>query len=156
MKIKLKLKHYLIGIALPLIIGALAGWLSKNGMQAQQLLNKPPFMPPQWAFPVVWSILYFIMGITSTEVYYSHAQRRDRALLLYAIQLGMNFCWSIAFFVFNWWLFAVFWLMGMILIIVAMNFNFYTIQEKLGWWNVPYLLWCFVALYLNIGIYYLN
>ena len=153
---KRKLKHYLIGIALPLIVGALSGWLSKNGMQAQVLLNQPPFTPPQWAFPVVWCILYVIMGITSTGVYYSNGQRKSRALLLYVVQLVMNFCWSIAFFVFQWWLFAAVWLAGMILVIIAMNFNFYVIQEKFGWWNVPYLVWCFVALYLNIGIYYLN
>ena len=153
---KRTVKLYIAGIALPLAVGALAGWISRDGMEAQQLLNQPPLSPPQWLFPIVWATLYILMGIASVRIYDGYAENRERALLLYLVQLSMNFLWSMFFFIFAWYAFSAAWLLGMIFVIIAMLFQFYLAQKFTAWINVPYLLWCGFALYLNIGIFMLN
>ena len=150
------IKLYIAGVMLPLAVGALAGWISRDGMAEQQFLNQPLLSPPQWLFPIVWAILYILMGIASARIYDGYAENREKALLLYSVQLGMNFLWSIFFFVFAWYLFSAIWLFVMIVVIIAMLFQFYVAQKFTAWINVPYLFWCCFALYLTIGIFLLN
>ena len=97
---KINWKKLIISLAVPLAVGGLSAWLSGGAMERFDSLQKPALAPPSWLFPVVWTILFLMMGVASYLVYASGASRvrRERALTFYALQLGMNFFWSISFF----------------------------------------------------------
>ncbi len=153
-----KWKKLLICIAVPLAVGGLSAWLSREGMRGFPALEKPPLSPPGWLFPVVWTILFVLMGLASYLVLTSGKDRRtiDRALWLYGIQLGVNFFWSIFFFELSLYLFAFLWLILLWLLILATTARFYHISRTAGYLMLPYLLWVTFAGYLNFGIYLLN
>ena len=153
MKMWQKIKPYVIACLIPLLVGGLASWLTKDYTGGY---NQPPLSPPDWLFPIAWTILYILMGISSAIVYQGYHRNRERALLLYILQLGLNFIWTIVFFRFQAYMLAVIILMTMILVITAMILDFYKINYLAGWLQVPYLYWCFFALYLTIGVYILN
>ena len=95
MKVKhnIKLKQLIAAIALPLAVGGLAAFLTKDGMKLFGTMAKPPLAPPQWIFPVAWTALYILMGIASYLIWTAHVSeaRRERALTVYALQLAANF-----------------------------------------------------------------
>lgn len=97
---KIQWKRLLLCLAIPLGVGALAGILTKDSMMQFSLLNKPPLSPPGWLFPVVWTVLFLLMGYASYLVSRSDSVQKRPALILYAIQLIVNFFWSIFFFLF--------------------------------------------------------
>ena len=99
-------------ILIPLVVGAVSAFLSSDAMMAFDLLNKSALSPPAWLFPVVWTILYTLMGISSYLVLVSDADREEiqNALKIYALQLVVNFLWPTFFFNFQWYLFAFVWL----------------------------------------------
>lgn len=145
-------------IAIPLAVGGLSAWLTSGSMDLFEAVNKPPLSPPGWLFPVAWTILYTLMGIASYLVVMSGAEPEaiQRALILYGIQLAVNFLWPIFFFNLEWFLFAFFWLLllwGLILLTIR---AFYPISEKAAYLLIPYLIWVTFAGYLNLGIWYLN
>ena len=107
------------------------------------------------AFPIVWTILYVLMGIASYLVYTSNLPDRT-ALTVYAIQLIFNFMWSIFFFNMQWYLFAFFWLILLWLLILYTIRLFYQISRPAGYLMIPYLLWVTFAGYLNYAIYLMN
>ena len=155
---KEKWKSFFIAVAIPLAVGALSAFLSGGGMQAFSALNKPPLSPPRLAFPVVWTILYILMGLASWLVWNESPrcpEARD-GLALYALQLFFNFFWSIIFFNWKQYLAAFIWLLGMILLIWSCRNNFLKCSKTAGNLLVPYLLWCVFAAYLNVMIYLLN
>ncbi|MBE6992909.1 MAG: tryptophan-rich sensory protein [Ruminococcaceae bacterium] len=154
----IKWKQLLICIAIPLAVGALSALLSGDGMAEFATVNQPPLSPPAWLFPVVWTILYTLMGIASYLVLTSGAStdKTKKALAVYGIQLAVNFFWSIIFFRFSMYLFAFFWLILLWLLIIVTMVRFYRIKEPAGDLIVPYLLWVTFAGYLNFGIYLLN
>ena len=121
-------------------------------------VKQPPLSPPAWLFPVVWTILYVLMGIASYLVLTSGAStdKNTKALTVYGLQLAVNFFWSIIFFRFSMYLFAFFWLVLLWLLIIVTMVRFYRIKEPAGDLIVPYLLWVTFAGYLNFGIYLLN
>ena len=145
-------------IFIPLAVGILASILSGGGMAAFQELNKPPLSPPGWLFPVVWTILYVLMGIASYLVVTSGANEADRyrALLFYGIQLVVNFFWPIFFFRFDCYLFSFFWLVFLWLLIFQTWRLFREISRLAGFLLVPYLVWVTFAGYLNFSIFLLN
>ncbi len=147
-----------ICIAIPLVVGGLSAWLSREGMRGFAALDKPPLSPPGWLFPVVWTILYVLMGLASYLVLTSGRDRRsvNRALLPYGAQLGVNFFWSIIFFDLSLYLFAFLWLVLLWALILATALRFYRISPAAGHLMVPYLLWVTFAGYLNFGVYLLN
>ncbi len=153
-----KRKKLLICIAVPLAVGGLSAWLSRGGMRGFAALDKPPLSPPGWLFPVVWTILYVLMGLASYLVLVSGRDQKtnDRALWLYGIQLGVNFFWSIFFFELSLYLFAFLWLILLWLLILATTARFYHISRTAGYLMLPYLLWVTFAGYLNFGVYLLN
>ena len=155
---KIKWKTLLISIAIPLLVGAVAGLLTMNSMEQFSQLVKPLLSPPGWLFPVVWTILYTLMGIASYLVYTSGAPKGQvsSALTRYALQLAVNFFWSIFFFVFNWYLFSFFWLVLLWILVFATLISFYRVSKPAGWLLLPYLLWVTFAAYLNLFIYLLN
>ena len=147
-----------ICILVPLIVGGLSALLSGGGMKIFGELNKPPLSPPGWLFPVVWTILYILMGIASYLVLSSGARREqiDKAIAVYAYQLMVNFLWSILFFDFQWYLFSFLWLILLWILIVITTLRFYRISKTAGYLMIPYLIWVTFAGYLNFGIWYLN
>lgn len=143
---------------LPLAVGGLAGFLSRNGMQIFETLKKPPLSPPGWLFPVVWTILYILMGISFYIICMSDGTKTEKtdAMALYRYQLAVNFLWPIFFFNFQWYLFSFFWLVLLWVLVLAMIQNFAQRSKIAAFMNVPYLLWLTFAGYLNIGVWWLN
>ena len=154
----MKIKHLAISIAIPLAVGLVSGFLTRNGMQIFAMVNKPPLSPPAWLFPVVWTILYVLMGVASYLVANEGRDREDvqKALDTYAVQLFFNFAWSIIFFNFGWYLFAFTWLMAMWALIIRMFLQYKKINKTAAYLTIPYLAWVTFAAYLNLGIYLLN
>lgn len=144
-------------IAIPLIVGGLAGILSGGGMRAFAALNKPAFSPPGWVFPVVWTILYILMGISSYLICTADADKKriTEALSIYFYQLLVNFLWPILFFDFKWYLFSFLWIVLLWFLIIRMIRSFYPISKLAALCNIPYLLWVSFAAYLNLGIWWL-
>ena len=145
-------------IIIPLAVGALAGILSGGGMRKFAELNKPPLSPPGWLFPVVWTVLYLLMGISSYLICTSGAEKKEitEAITLYFYQLVVNFLWPIFFFNFGWYLFSFFWLLLLWVMIVLLIKRFGQISKSAAYLLVPYLLWVSFAGYLNLGIWWLN
>ena len=145
----------IIFILIPLAAGSLSALLSGNSA-AYLALNKPPLSPPSFLFPIVWTILYILMGISSYIIYESETPEKNKALRLYFIQLFFNFLWSIFFFGFSMYLFAFLWLIVLIILIALMIYQFHKISPVAAYLQIPYLIWCLFAAYLNFMIYQLN
>lgn len=152
----IKWKPLIISILICLGVGALAGVLTMGSMETYKSLEQPPLAPPSIVFPIVWSILFILMGISAYFVYISRSELKKPALILFAIQLVMNFCWSIIFFNMKLYLFAFVWLVLLWILILIIIIIFYRIKKLSAYLLIPYLLWITFAGYLNLGIYYLN
>lgn len=148
-------KTLIFCIAVPLAVGILSALLTRNSMQTFDSINKPGLAPPGWLFPVVWAILYILMGIASYLVVISR-KPNGSALITYGLQLIFNFFWSIIFFNRSLYLFAFIWLVILWLLILKTTIQFYRISEPAGYLMIPYLLWVAFAGYLNFTIYLLN
>ncbi len=151
-------RQLLLCIAVPLAVGGLSAWLTRRSMRTFASLNKPPLSPPGWLFPVVWTLLFVLMGAASFLVLRSgQSQQAIRpALQLYGIQLGVNFFWSIFFFNLSLYYFSFIWLVFLWFLILAAAVRFYRISRAAGLLMLPYLLWVAFAGYLNWGICRLN
>lgn len=155
---KRKTKSILANIALPLAIGGASAVLTKDSMEIFDYVNKPPLVPPDWLFPVVWTILYILMGLAAYFVHNSHkpGKKIDSALLFYGIQLIFNFFWPIFFFNMQKYLFAFIWLLALWILILITTVKFFGIEKKSGYLMLPYIIWTTFAAYLNLGVYILN
>lgn len=153
-----KAKTYVIGILIPLAVGLLSAYLTRDNMNLYESIIKPNLAPPAVLFPIVWTILYILMGIGSAIIYNSDANEKNKtqALFIYALQLIVNFFWSIFFFNQRAFLFSFIWLVILWFLIVAMIVSFEKINKTAAWLQVPYLLWATFAGYLNLMIYLLN
>jgi tryptophan-rich sensory protein len=151
-------RTYLKCIAIPLIAGGISGVISRSGMAAYQMLNKPPLSPPGWVFPVVWTILYALMGLASFLVLISGKPEKmvKQALTVYALQLAVNFFWPIFFFRFGWYLFSFVWLLLLWTLILLTILLFNQISGLAARFMLLYLLWVTFAGYLNFMVYLLN
>jgi len=143
-------------ILLSLGVGALSGFLNMGAMRQYQGLNQPPLAPPAWVFPVVWTILYILMGIGAGIVFCSDNDKRKEALKTFFIQLAFNFCWSFFFFTFEWRLFAFAWLIILLLLVLLMTKDFKQVSPIAAKLQIPYILWLCFAAYLNFGAWWLN
>ena len=152
---KIKWKPLLISILIPLFVGGAAALLSRGGMEEFDMLEKPALAPPGWLFPVVWTILYVLMGVASYLVIQS-GNDVSRAIPLYTLSLVFNFFWPIIFFGFEAYLFAFFWLTALFIIVLLTAVSFYKASPAAGYLMIPYLLWVAFAGYLNLSIYLLN
>ena len=152
---KINKKTLAIAILIPLAVGGLSALLS-GGMGIYSQINKPPLSPPAMLFPIVWGILYVLMGISSYLIYESTSTEKESALQIYIVQLVFNFFWTIFFFRFKWFLFSFVWLLMIIILIAVMIRRFCRIKPLAGYLQIPYLLWCLFAAYLNFMIYRLN
>ena len=137
----------------PLLLGGIVGFLIKDAMDYTSLVQ-PPFAPPSLVFPIAWSILYLLMGIS----YYLYRKvDEDRTLIfVYYLQLFFNLTWTIIFFVFTLRFLSIFWIIFIILLVLYLIIKFFSIRKESAYLLIPYLLWLLFATYLNIGIYLLN
>ena len=135
-------------ILIPVIMGGIIGLIINPFMNYQDL-NKPPLSPPGIIFPIVWTILYIIMG-------YSFYKQDEQNKAIYYTQLIVNGLWSIFFFVFKWYLFSFIWIILLIILVIIMIKEFYKLNKLSGLINIPYLIWLIFAAYLSFGIYILN
>ena len=139
-------------------VGALSGWLTREGTQIYaQTIVKPPLSPPGWVFPVVWAILYALMGIGAAKVYQAPASKtRSMGLNLFITQLVVNFFWSPIFFNLQAFGFALLWLLLLWGLVLWMILVFRKVKPLAAKLQIPYLLWLTFAAYLNFGVWYLN
>lgn len=158
MVFKFNLKRFLISIAIPLIVGGLSAFITRGNMNLYSTINQPHLAPPDWVFPVVWTVLYILMGISLYIVSNSKADYIDkrRAYILFGAQLFFNFIWSPIFFCAQKFLLAFVVLMILWLFTAGMILNFYKISKSAGLLQIPYLIWLTFAGYLNFAIYLLN
>ena len=158
MIIRFNLKKLLISLAIPLLVGGLSAFITKDDMDIYKEIARPPLSPPSWVFPVAWSILYILMGIS----FYLIWSKRDiyadkkRAYLLYFLQLFLNFIWSPIFFGAQNYLLAFIILVLLVITVVFMIVEFYDIERWSALLQIPYLIWLLFAGYLNLAIYILN
>ena len=155
---KIRWKLLILCIAVPLIVGGISAAITGGGMELFEQVNKPLLSPPGWIFPIVWTILYTLMGISSYLVLTSSADQEKirRAISVYVYQLLVNFLWPTLFFNFQWFLFSFLWLVLLIVLTAIMIRRFYEISKPAAYLNIPYFLWLCFASYLNLTIWHLN
>ncbi len=154
-----KIKPYIISVAIALGVGALSALFTRNNMDIYDRIKTPPLAPPGILFPIVWTVLYTLMGISSAIIYTKGKNENIPvydALKIYGIQLAVNFFWSIIFFNAEAFLFAFIWIILLWVLIIKMIKSFYEIDKLAAYLQIPYLLWVTFAAYLNLAIYLLN
>ena len=156
---KEKIKQYAIGIAIPLLVGGFSAFLTRNNMDLYSDVKMPPFAPPSILFPIVWTILYILMGISSVLVYREPAvpvADKKMALYYYFASLIVNFLWNIVFF--NNRAFFITFLMIILLffLIIKTITEYYKINKTAAYLQIPYALWVAFAGILNFAVWYLN
>ncbi len=155
---KSKIEKLIVSIGIPLLVGSAAGFLVGNSMQVFEEINKPSFAPPGFLFPIVWTILYALMGVATYLIVTSDAPQEEirKALILYGIQLAFNFVWPFIFFGQGWYFLSFIWLLILWGLIIATIISFSKISKPAAYLMIPYLLWVTFAGILNFAIYLLN
>lgn len=151
-------KLYAFWILLTEAVGALSGWLTRKGVRTyQETIVQPPLSPPGMVFPVVWGILFALMGVGAARIYASPpSAARSRSLRLFGVQLTFNFFWSILFFNLQLFGLALLWLIALWGLILWMIRAFRKVDPLAALLQIPYLLWVTFAGYLNAGVWFLN
>lgn len=150
-----KWKTFAFYIAVSLLAGGLSSFFVRDGMMQYENLVQPPLSPPGWLFPVVWGILYVLMGISAAMVSFCGGKEKGY-LRIFWVQLLVNFFWSIFFFGQQRYFFAFIWLLLLLVLIGRMIWNFWKVCPKAALLQIPYFLWVLFAGYLNLGIALLN
>ena len=153
-----KWKRYGTGILLVEGVGLLSAFLSRGGTEKFQMTAiQPPLSPPGWVFPVVWTILYGLMGISAVRISLAPAsEERSRGLNLFVIQLILNFFWSLIFFNAQAYGLAFVWILVLWVVVLAMILEFRKVDGGAAWLQIPYLIWLTFAAYLALGVWVLN
>ena len=151
-------KTLLLCLVIPLAAGGIGALLAGGFSGSYEAMYKPLLSPPGWVFPVVWTLLYLLMGYASYLVYTSEASmpRKRRALTVYGVQLVINLLWPLFFFRLGWYTFAFIWLLLLIAAVLLCRMLFRYIEKRAGDLLLPYLIWLFFAAYLNLGGAILN
>lgn len=156
---KEKTKTYFVSIAIALAVGIISALLTMGNMDFYSEITKPALAPPSILFPIVWTVLYTLMGISAAMIYGEKDAKPaqvNRAMAVYGLNLLLNFFWSIIFFNMRAFLFSFIWLVALWAVILIMIIMFYRIKPIAGILQIPYLLWVTFAGYLNLSIYILN
>lgn len=149
-----KIKIYAKSILIPVIIGGVIGLIISRSIDYNSL-QKPPLSPPSILFPIVWTILYVLMGI-SYGILDSKSLIEPKTKIIYSLQLFVNATWSLIFFTLKWRLFAFIWIIILDVLVIVMIIDFFKKNKTAGLLQIPYLLWIIFASYLNLGVYLLN
>lgn len=152
---KINFKSLILNILIPLLLGSLVGLIT-SGSNNYNMMVKPVFSPPGILFPIVWTILYILMGISSYLIDESLDSRKYIAKKIYWIQLIVNLLWSFIFFTFEWYFISFIWIILLIIIVIIMIKKFYEISGLSAYLQIPYLLWLLFAAILNFSIFILN
>lgn len=152
----IKIKPLVISLLIPFAAGLISYLLSGDIKTVYAEIRKPFFAPPDWIFPVVWTILFLLMGISCYMVSVSGSPLRKKALMFYGVQLFLNTFWTFIFFRLEMFLLALIWVAAMLVIVTVMCVYFYKIKPLAAYLQAPYLLWLTFALMLNAGVYFLN
>ena len=151
-----KRKPLILSLALSLGTGVLSALMTRQSPEVYQSLIQPPLSPPPWVFPVVWTLLYILMGVAAYRVWITDDPGRERALTLYGAQLLFNFFWPQIFFNARKYGLALLWIVVLWVLVLLTQRRFARIDRTAGWLMLPYLLWVTFAAYLNAGVWYLN
>jgi len=156
--LKNKKQTYIISIAIPLIVGIAATLLTSKNMGIYKEIMKPPLAPPAFLFPVVWTILYILMGISSAKIILTPSARGEqkKSIILYGLQLLLNFIWPVVFFNFKSFKISFIIIVLLWYTVFQMILAFYEIDKKAAFYQIPYILWITFATYLNLAIALLN
>lgn len=155
---KAKLKTYIYSIFSAVLVGVLSALFTMGSMDIYNDILTPPLSPPSWLFPVVWTVLFMLMGISAARIKLANAPRRqkDSVLRTYHISLAVNFLWSIIFFNLRAFLFAFVWLLFLLTLIIITIVKYYKIDKLAAYLQIPYTLWVAFAGYLTFAIWWLN
>lgn len=156
---KKKIKIYIISILIPLAVGGLSALLTSGNMDLYSSIITPPLAPPPILFPIVWTILYILMGISAAMIYTTEAAplpQRKSALYTYALSLFFNFFWSIIFFNGRMFFLAFIWLLALLYLIIRTIMKYHNINPLAAYLQIPYLVWVSFAGYLTFSIWILN
>ena len=151
-----KVISYIVNIIIPLAVGGLSALLTMKNMDIYSQINTPPLSPPSILFPVVWGVLYTLMGVSSGLIFNSTSPQKKDALFIYALSLIVNFTWSIIFFNLRKFLISFIILLSLLALILATIVKYFRINKVSAYLQIPYLIWVAFAGYLNIAIYFLN
>lgn len=154
-----KFKYYLIFILIPFVVGGISASLTRDQRYIYETLTLPPFAPPSYVFPIVWSILYFLMGVSSIMIFaqrFKNPKDIFSALFVYAISLFFNFLWPIIFFNMQAFFLASIWLLILCFLVLRTIIKYGRFSKEAANLQIPYFLWTLYAMYLNIGIFLLN
>ena len=147
-------KTKIVFILISLAVGGLSAFLTRNNMNVFDTIQKPPLTPPAIVFPIVWTILFTLMGYSAARVYLEDP--KSNAIEVFGVNLVVNFFWSIIFFNLQAYTFAFIWLLLLIAVVVVMIIKFYRVDKAAAFLQLPYLAWLLFAGYLNLGIWILN
>ena len=153
-----KFKPYIVSVAIALAVGGISALITRGNMDIYSDIVTPPLTPPGILFPIVWTILYILMGISAAIIYTSCASdalKKD-ALTVYGLSLAVNFFWSLIFFNLRAFLFSFVWLVLLWVLIVLTIVRYKRISNVAAYLQIPYLVWVSFAGYLNLAIYLLN
>lgn len=154
---KIKAKSLALCLAIPLAVGAVSGFITRGSMTIFRQLKKPPLSPSGWVFPVVWTILFLMMGLASYLVLAAnYTKQQTKAFMAYIAQLIINFFWPVFFFKYKLYFFSFLWLVILWVLVVVTIRYFYAVSKKAAYLLIPYLLWIIYAGYLNLFIFLLN
>jgi len=146
---------YVGSIAIALAVGGISALVNAGKIVKPELLQ-PPLSPPACLFPVVWTILFTLMGISAARVYLSDCAGKGDALFIYGVQLAVNFLWTVFYFSFTALALSFFWLLFLIVLVLLMLVRFERCEAGAGKLQLPYLLWLCFAAYLNLATWLLN
>lgn len=152
---KLDFKRLFINILIPVGLGFIVSLITNPSGSYKDMIQ-PSFAPPGILFPIVWTILYILMGISSYIIEKSNDSNYKDALSIYYAQLVVNLTWSFIFFMFKSYLLAFIWIILLIVLVIKMIKSFYSISKLGSYLQIPYLLWIIFAAILNFSIYLLN
>lgn len=154
-----RIKPYIISIAIALLVGGMSALLTMGNMDIYNGIQTPPLSPPSILFPIVWTVLYVLMGI-SAAIVFTHQDNNsfevESGLRSYGLSLLFNFLWSIIFFNLKWFGIAFFWLLALLFFIVKTIVSYYKVNKLAAYLQIPYTVWVIFAGYLNFGIWMLN
>ena len=154
-----KVKVYAVAILIPLAVGALSAFLTPENMDLYSEIINPPLAPPSILFPIVWTILYILMGISSGMIWLrreSNLKAADKGISFYALSLAFNFCWSIIFFNFREFFIAFIWLLVLLYLTVRTVLSYSKVYKTAAYLQIPYVIWLVFAGYLNLAVWILN
>ena len=154
-----KIKPYVISIAIALAVGGLAAFLTRDSMDIYSEIVTPPLSPPAILFPIVWTILYTLMGISSAKIYTEKDKEPEKvrsALTIYGISLVFNFAWTLIFFNLRYFLMSVVIIVGLLILILKTISAYKSITPWAAYLQIPYAVWVGFATYLNVAIWFLN